>query len=144
MSEAPESTVETQVREWLRLADMDLDVAVYLFGHQKIPVEIICYHSQQSAEKYIKALMVFFDEPPLKTHNLIDLARICKEKGIAEEIWNSLAKEIVGLNRFGTIPRYPSKTELSEADARRAVNDASTIKEAITAVISPFASGPSS
>jgi HEPN domain-containing protein len=140
MSEAPES-LNAQTAEWLRLAEMDLDVAIYLFGHQKIPVEIICYHSQQAAEKYIKALMVLFGEIPPKTHNLIDLARICKDRGIAEEIWDGMAKEVVGLNRFGTVPRYPSKIELSEADARRAVSDATKIREAITAVIAPILSG---
>ncbi|HRV98105.1 MAG TPA: HEPN domain-containing protein [Aminobacteriaceae bacterium] len=132
MSGPLDEEVAAQAREWMRLAEMDLEVANYLFGYHQIPVEIICYHSQQSAEKYIKALMVSSGEEPPKTHNLIDLARICKEKKIAAEIWDGMASEIVGLNRFGTVPRYPSKIELAESDARRAVEDASSIREVIT------------
>jgi HEPN domain-containing protein len=132
MSEAHEKNIENQVKEWLRLAEMDLEIANYLFGYHKIPIEIICYHSQQSAEKYMKALMVLFDEEPSKTHNLIDLARICKEKEIAADIWDGMAKELVGLNRFGTVPRYPSKIEIGEFDARRAVDDAYHVQSVIT------------
>ena len=38
--------------EWLRYANMDLDAAKFLFENQyPKPLEIICYHCQQAAEK---------------------------------------------------------------------------------------------
>ncbi|NCC97237.1 MAG: HEPN domain-containing protein [Synergistales bacterium] len=136
MREAPNQRIVSQVGDWLRLAEMDLEVANYLFSYHKIPVEIICYHSQQSAEKYIKALLVLHGEEPPKTHNLVDLARICREKEILGDMWDDMVREIVGLNRFGTVPRYPSKIELSESDAHRAVSDASALKNVIMEEIS--------
>lgn len=36
-----------KAREWLRLAEMDLDAAEYLLNMRPVPVEIVCYHCQQ-------------------------------------------------------------------------------------------------
>jgi len=39
------------VAEWLQIAYEDLDSAQFLFDHKHPkPLEIICYHCQQSAE----------------------------------------------------------------------------------------------
>ncbi|HBQ65195.1 MAG TPA: hypothetical protein DD727_09850 [Clostridiales bacterium] len=40
-------------REWLEYARKDLDAAKYLATMDPKPIEIICYHCQQSAEKVI-------------------------------------------------------------------------------------------
>ena len=42
---------ETWSSEWLDLAEMDLGAAEYLLGMRPVPVEIICYHCEQAAEK---------------------------------------------------------------------------------------------
>lgn len=49
-----------EIKEWYDMAAMDLGVAKHLDTtyHPK-PLEIICYHCQQSAEKVIKALSFF-------------------------------------------------------------------------------------
>ena len=39
-----------RAQEWQRLAEMDLVSAEYLMGMRPVPVEIICYHCQQSAK----------------------------------------------------------------------------------------------
>jgi len=41
-------------QEWFRYAAKDLQSAIYLQGMNPIPIEIVCYHCQQSAEKYLK------------------------------------------------------------------------------------------
>jgi len=38
---------------------MDLNTAEYLKNMKPLPIEIICYHCQQSAEKYLKGYLVF-------------------------------------------------------------------------------------
>ena len=40
------------VQEWIRLAQMDLNSAEYLLSMHPIPIEIICYHCQQSAKSF--------------------------------------------------------------------------------------------
>ncbi|MBD5500282.1 MAG: HEPN domain-containing protein [Lachnospiraceae bacterium] len=48
-----------ETRQWFDMADMDLGVAKYLMeNYYPKPLEIICYHSQQAAEKAIKALVI--------------------------------------------------------------------------------------
>jgi HEPN domain-containing protein len=46
------------VQEWIRFAEMDLNSANILSNHYPQPVEIICYHCQQSAEKILKAFAI--------------------------------------------------------------------------------------
>ena len=51
-----------EYQDWLRFAQADYDSAKYLYDsplHPK-PLEIICYHCQQAAEKAVKALIVYF------------------------------------------------------------------------------------
>ena len=36
------------IAEWFRFADMDLETAEYIQGKRPQPLEIICYHAQQS------------------------------------------------------------------------------------------------
>ena len=44
-------TKEEYAQEWLSLAEMDLQSAEYLKGMRPMPLEIICFHSQQAVEK---------------------------------------------------------------------------------------------
>ena len=48
-------------KEWLEFAAMDLDSAQFLLGMRPVPVEIICYHCEQAAEKLLKAVLVAAD-----------------------------------------------------------------------------------
>ena len=44
-----------ETKQWLDMADMDLGVAKYLMeNYYPKPLEIICYHCQQAAEKPLK------------------------------------------------------------------------------------------
>lgn len=56
--------------EWLDFAYMDLSAAEHLLTMRPLPVEIICYHCEQAAEKFLKATLVQFDREPPKTHDL--------------------------------------------------------------------------
>ena len=60
---------ETWSSEWLDLAEMDLGAAEYLLGMRPVPVEIICYHCEQAAEKMLKGTLAQFGMEPPKTHD---------------------------------------------------------------------------
>ena len=62
---------KSDVKEWVRFADMDVLSANHLneIQHPK-PLEIICYHCQQAAEKMLKALIIAYDGELQKTHDL--------------------------------------------------------------------------
>jgi len=49
-----------EISEWLNIANMDLTTSEFLYNNMKpVPYEIICYHCQQSAEKFLKAFLIY-------------------------------------------------------------------------------------
>jgi len=52
-------TPESDPKEWIRIAEMDLSSSHYLFeNHRPKPLEIICFHTQQAAEKMLECFLV--------------------------------------------------------------------------------------
>ena len=105
---------KTIVMEWLKYAENDLEAVHILANHRPMQLEIICYHCQQSAEKALKAFLLFSDREPPKTHNLETLIDLCCELLNEFEI---IIAECEYLNPFGVQPRYPFGLELTDDDA---------------------------
>jgi HEPN domain-containing protein len=62
--------------DWRILAERDMAVADHLANNMvPIPTEIIAFHCQQAAEKYLKGVLVILGEEPPYIH---DLDRLCK------------------------------------------------------------------
>ena len=57
-------------REWFKIAETDLSSAEFLQSMTPVPFEIICYHCQQSVEKYLKGYLALKGEEIKKTHDL--------------------------------------------------------------------------
>jgi len=115
------------VAEWFQFADMDLASADYLQGLLPQPLEIICYHCQQSVEKYLKGYLIYngIDEPP-KIHNLVELCESCSA---FDERFRVFAQICGILTRFGVQPRYPREMEVSETDMKKALEYAKQIRD---------------
>ena len=45
---------------WVRKGDGDLRSALRLVSFEDPDLEVVCYHAQQAAEKYVKALLVYY------------------------------------------------------------------------------------
>ena len=68
------------LQQWLDKGNDDLRSAEYLSTmHHPTPDEIICFHCQQSSEKYLKGFLFLHDIEPPKTHNLIELLEMCEK-----------------------------------------------------------------
>ena len=115
------------VVEWFKFADIDLATAEYLCGMHPQPLEIICYHCQQSAEKYLKGFLIYSGvmEPP-KTHNLDDLCELCSE---VDELFSDIRKACNILTAYGVQPRYPNEMQISESDMQKAIEYAHQISD---------------
>ena len=74
------------VREWIRLAGVDLESAEHLLSRDPPLLETACFHIQQSIEKALKAVLVLNDQRPPRTHCLEDLLGLCDRwmPGVAE------------------------------------------------------------
>ena len=139
---------ESEHLDWLKFSQMDFTSAKYLFDSplHPSPLEIICYHCQQAAEKAIKALIVYLGEPGgmPKVHNLSfllnqikNIAKDCKGKEIPTEIYDCADR----LTQFSVMPRYPNEIEVDEPMTRKALEDATDLINWVSAIIETSSQG---
>lgn len=76
--------------EWLKYAENDILTAKTMKNIDNPPMEIVCYHCQQSAEKLLKAFLVLKEEPFFKTHDLAYLNSKCI---MLDENFKNISKE---------------------------------------------------
>jgi len=121
MEADPQRVADT--RDWLAKARHDLQAASTLLeGDQPLP-DVAAFHTQQAAEKSLKAFLYWHDVPFRKTHELDELGRA------ALEIDSSLEESVdsaVDLTPFAWRFRYPGEpmappvAEIADAAARAA------------------------
>ena len=115
------------VKEWFDIAADDLRAAKFLFDklHPK-PLEIICYHCQQSVEKVLKGFLTDRGIEPPHTHNLEDLRLMCMQhdNSFAEA---AIQNACVILREYANTTRYPDRPEILETNAEFALNEAEKI-----------------
>ncbi|MCL2351373.1 MAG: HEPN domain-containing protein [Firmicutes bacterium] len=113
------------ISEWIRLAEMDLATAHHMFKtfHPK-PLEVVCFHSQQAAEKIIKCYLVSQGIEPPKIHDMQVLLEMCIE---SESGFNEIYRETIMLTNFAVRLRYPTELRLLEQDAAKAIENAEKV-----------------
>ena len=105
------------VAEWLQIAYEDLDSAQFLFDHKHPkPLEIICYHCQQSAEKSLKGYLCAQGIEVPKTHEVGLICRRCAELAPEFADYFDACDE---LTMYATHTRYPNRIEVEEQDTLR-------------------------
>ena len=118
---------ENLVKNWLDFADMDANMAEFTFNnmHPK-PLELICYHCQQAAEKALKALIIATEEniDVPKTH---DLALLADNLSELFEIDDLLYNACSDLTPFGVKVLYPKEIPVDEALTKKALSDKTKI-----------------
>ena len=62
------------VKRWFELALSDLRSAKFLKNMWPKPLEVICFHCQQSVEKALKGFLAYQDSEPPLAHELHPLA----------------------------------------------------------------------
>jgi len=65
---------------WMEKADRDLEFAKREFKITDPLTDIVFFHSQQSAEKYMKVYLIFLDIIFQKTHDIEDIVVITSTK----------------------------------------------------------------
>jgi len=125
--------LEDQVFKWIEIAEEDLILANHAFTlSTNIPYRLICYHAQQCAEKYLKALLVsrLIDFP--YTHSIDDLVKLCP---VELDLINRLAKTFK-LTNYAVAKRYPGEyKKVTKEDALESVKLAELTKNVITQLL---------
>jgi HEPN domain-containing protein len=131
MSEQPEFVIE--VRRWIEKAEHDLRNAEYVLNlKEDCPVDTVCFHCQQCAEKYLKALLISraIDFP--RTHDLVVLFNLSSRHFDL----NLQLSKVQPLNRYSVEARYPGDWEpIDMREAVEAVNMARILREAVRSLL---------
>lgn len=105
-------------REWIRKAESDFKTAAHLLKSSPDLAEGTAFHSQQAAEKYLKAFLVWHQIEFPKTHDIEALLRLA---GKTDEKIPEILREAVILTPYGVEYRYPGEyPEVTGTDAEKA------------------------
>jgi HEPN domain-containing protein len=112
-----------EVREWLKKAEDDYAGALHLSRRRKKPLpDLVCFHCQQAAEKFLKAFLISQETPFAKTHDLLALLELCTKHQPEFELHSEWFEV---LNPYSVQFRYPGE-EATVEEARLAIK---TIKQ---------------
>jgi HEPN domain-containing protein len=103
--------------EWIKRANSSLELAQAKINN-KIYFEDLCYQAQQSVEKALKGLLIFYGVEPEFTHNIeILLNEVRKFTDIPENI-----KEAALLTNYAVQTRYPGEyDEITKEEYERSI-----------------------
>jgi HEPN domain-containing protein len=118
--------MKPETQEWIEKAEGDLKVARREMQTADPVYEAVCFHAQQCAEKYLKAVLEERNVAFPKIHDLVALLNSCG--GMLAGL-NSLKPQLAHLSIFGIASRYPGVTANQQA-----ANDAVKIAEDVRTV----------
>ena len=124
----PDEQVLHKVKQWLMHGDEDLRLASFAMtfqGKEEPPYRLVAYHTQQCAEKYLKAFLVYCVVDFPYTHNISILLELCGEHAD----WPVELQDSEQLTLYSITTRYPGEDEqVSEAEAKRAIELAQQVR----------------
>ena len=110
---------------WLIKSRNDLKSSKKLIEGDDAVLDTSIYHTQQCAEKALKAYLAFKKHPVEKTHDVEYLIELCSEYNPEFE---NLIEDAEKLNPYSTLYRYPGiLLEPEEEDVREAIQVAEKI-----------------
>ena len=102
---------------WAVRAEEDFALARSALRRKQPLAAGACFHAQQSAEKYMKALLISTKADFPKTHDLLLLNNLCSTNGILLEID---PRHLNTLTDYAVRARYPGNDPTAE-DAKEAI-----------------------
>jgi HEPN domain-containing protein len=116
------------VAEWVAKAEGDFRTAGRELRARKAPnYDAVCFHAQQCAEKYLKAILQENEKHIPKIHNLVELMILCEEIDNSFEL---LRADLVTMERYSVRVRYPGNFAEKE-DAQSAYASAEAARKFI-------------
>ena len=109
---------------WAARAEEDFVLARTALRRKQPLASGACFHAQQCAEKYIKAMLISKGADFPKTHDLLLLNNLCSTKGILLEV---NPRHLNTLSDYTVRTRYPGNDPTVE-DAREAIELAKLVR----------------
>ena len=120
--------MKPSTREWIVKAESDFQLAVALSRRRKVTFfDQACFHSQQSAEKYLKARLEEANIMSPRTHDLTRLLALLQP---VEPLWTALRPPLAALTQYAVEFRYPGN-EATSTDMKNAIKDAKAVRREV-------------
>lgn len=129
------------VRQWVDHAEHDLTNARHTLtmGDEDCPFDTVCFHAQQCAEKYLKALLTLKAVPFPKVHDLREIVALVPP-GLLSRVEDF---QLERLTPYAIETRYGGfRDEFTREEAKEAIEDAERVRRAILALLPPGALPP--
>ncbi len=117
---------------WFRKADSDLTTAQVMVESAG-PYDTACFHAQQAAEKYLKGFLALSGQAIPRTHDLIELNRLCAD---LSETWQVEEETVAELMPFAVDTRYDLDFFPERETAAEAVVLATQVKTSVLSAAS--------
>ena len=109
---------------WIDHAEDDFNAAGKLLRGKKPSIYGACFHAQQCAEKYMKAILVFREQRFPMTHDLVILNTLLQQAGVDMQISEDLLEL---LSSYAVRARYSGETPEMD-DAKEALKIAKQVR----------------
>lgn len=110
--------MKASTSEWVKKAEEDFLAASALARRRRKPLwTIVCFHAQQTVEKYLKARLEEAGIGVPKTHDLLHLLNLLAK---VEPLWSAYHTAFSSLVSYAVQTRYPGTSVLPN-DARNAM-----------------------
>ena len=125
------SCMKRTTREWVRKAERDYRAAKKLARGKEPFHDQLCFHCQQAAEKYLKALLEELAQPVPRIHLLYELLDLLLP---AHPSLRPLRRGLIFLTRFAVDTRYPGD-DASKRQAEAALRWADKVRTAARTIL---------
>jgi len=124
-----DEVIRTIVGEWIHKANQDILSAEALLSHEPPLLYPSCFHSQQAAEKYLKAYLTQRQVEFPKTHSIREVLDLIKT--VDDELATVLFPA-TALTPYGVEARYPGDIpEPSRQETEEAISLARKVRNAV-------------
>jgi HEPN domain-containing protein len=111
--------------EWVDKAEGDFITTGRELRARKAPnFDAACFHAQQMAEKYLKAVLQEHASPIPKTHSLADLMALCMK---IDPVYQMVQSDLNILEGYAVQFRYPGQSA-NKLDAQAALKAAKIVR----------------
>jgi HEPN domain-containing protein len=129
----PDADQSELIQSWIKRAEEDWKVAKTLLKSEGDFANTVCFHCQQVAEKYLKALLTYWQTPFSKTHDLSELLKVVsKRKAVLALHLESIER----LSPYAVATRYPDGIhDLGQNDAQEALKLAELVRKEVKKIL---------
>lgn len=123
------------IQAWLSKAGSDMKNAVMIMSgdDSSLPLDTVCFHCQQAAEKYLKAYLISQNRMFPFSHNLADIVDACMQ---FDPDFVLIQRKAETLTPYAVEIRYPDDFYMpTKAEAEEALSIAVEIRDFVLARI---------